>query len=526
MKVPVMKLQFPHFRSGSALLTALFVSLVLLCPFVYELAQAQQMAPEGEELSMDPNSKTDSAKQKYLTLYIGIEHQEKLPFWPDGGEPRGDYKRVTEIKPDRTNGVIIFTPKKVGIATLSIHGKTGQKIYEFRIDVKKSDLTKVAREMRELLGDIEGISIKIVNNRVVVDGQVLLPRDVNRIHSVVKQYEGQASTIVTLSPIAQRKIAQMIENDIRNPEITVRAINDRFILEGMANSESEKNRAYTIAQMYVPNVIVEEAVRDGVVQQIRRDFVINLIEVKQAPPPEPGKIIQLVIHFVELNRSYEKGFRFQWTPNLSDESGITFGNSSNNSNSGIVTSITGTVSNLLPKLNWAKKHGHARVLQSSTLLIQDGSEGNLRSQTRIPYQILNQQGQAGVQFAEAGLVTKVQPRILNARSDSIQLVMDFGVSNYLGSDGGAPIIANNSMQTQIVVRSGQSAAVGGLISSSSNTDYNKFPKDGPDNPILSLYASKNFQRNQSQFVVFVTPIIKSSASAGAEKVKKKFRLRD
>lgn len=507
---------------------SLLLAAVLAWPTSIPTAQAQTtLAPEGDELSMDPSAQKSAGKTKYLTLYIGIEHQEKLAYWPDGGDPRGDYKKVTDIRPDKTNGVIVFTPKKEGIATLTVHSQSGQVIYTFNIDVKRSNLTKVAREMRELLGNVEGISIKIINNRVVVDGQVLLPRDFNRIHSVVKQYDGQASTIVTLSPNAQRKIAQMIENDIRNPEITVRALNEKFILEGVANSTEERNRAIQIAEMYVPDIIVEEAVQDNKVQKIRRNqFVVDLLTIKPQAPPEPGKIIQLVIHFVELNKSYSKGFRFQWMPNLSDESGVTFGNQSNTTNQGIVTSITGTVNNLLPKLNWAKKHGHARVLQSSTLLIQDGKEGILSSTTKIPYSILNQVGQAGVQFADVGLVTNVKPRLFSARSDSVELIMDFSVANYLGSEGGAPLVAQNKMMTQIIVRSGQSAAVGGLISSSSNTDYNKLPADAPENPIISLYASKGFQRNQSQFVVFVTPIIKSSASSGSEKIKKKFRLRD
>jgi len=89
-----------------------------------------------------------------------------------------------------------------------------------------------------------------------------------------------------------------------------------------------------------------------------------------------------------------------------------------------------------------------------------------------------------------------------------------------------PLVSNSQITTVIIVRSGQSAAVGGLISNSSSTDFNKMPKNNGADPIISLYASKAFQRNQSQFVVFVTPIIKSSASQGAEKVKQKFRLRD
>ncbi|MNL77338.1 hypothetical protein D3C87_2034910 [compost metagenome] len=76
----------------------------------------------------------------------------------------------------------------------------------------------------------------------------------------------------------------------------------------------------------------------------------------------------------------------------------------------------------------------------------------------------------------------------------------------------------------MTVRDRQSAAVGGLIRNSTSTGYNR--PSGQKNPIISLYASKEFVKQQSQFVVFVTPMIKTSASAGSEQIKKKFRLRD
>ncbi len=64
------------------------------------------------------------------------------------------------------------------------------------------------------------------------------------------------------------------------------------------------------------------------------------------------------------------------------------------------------------------------------------------------------------------------------------------------------------------------------MSNQSATDYNKAPPGGAENPIFTLLASKSFRRNQSQFVVFITPVIKSSASSGSERIKAKFRLHD
>lgn len=487
----------------------------------------QPSAPDAPERAPIDAPIFDKSRQKMIPLYIGIEHHEKIPYLPADARFKGDFKKVTKVSINRETNTLLFQATREGVATLTIHDGSGRMIYEFRLDVKKSNLTKVANEMKALLNDIEGITIKIVNNRVVVDGQVLLPRDMSRIISVVGQYGDQlASSLVTLSPLAQRKIAMAIQNDINNPEITVRAVNDKFILEGTAESQTDKDKYEAIAQMYVPDIVKEEGEINGKIVKIRKTFVLNLIQVKAAPPKDPGKIIQLVVHYVELNKNYQKSFKFQFTPTLEDNSSIQFSQNSAAAGGGVVSQITGVVSNLLPKLNWAKSHGHARILQSSSLIVLDGQKGDLKNTTRIPYQSVNAQGQPVTQFEEAGFITSITPQILNARSDSIRLTLDFAMKALLGLTDRGPMVSNSSMTTVIIVRSGQSAAVGGLITNETGTDYNKLPKNNATDPIISLFASKSFQRNQSQFVIFVTPIIKSSASQGAEKIKQKFRLRD
>jgi pilus assembly protein CpaC len=277
--------------------------------------------------------------------------------------------------------------------------------------------------------------------------------------------------------------------------------------------------------MYVPDLLKEAGEKDGTIIKIKKTYVLNLIQVKPGAPKDPGKIIQLVIHYVELNKNYQKSFKFQFTPTLSDNSQVSFTNTSTGTG-GIISSLTGVVSNLLPKLNWAKTHGHARVLQSSTLLVLDGQKGEIKNTIKIPYATVNGQNQASTSFEEAGLIANITPVIFNPRSDSIRINMDFAMKSLLGSTAQGPMISNSSMQTVVIVRSGQSAAVGGIISATTSTDYNKLPTNNATDPIISLFASKAFQRNQSQFVVFVTPIIKSSASQGAEKIKQKFKLRD
>jgi pilus assembly protein CpaC len=418
-------------------------------------------------------------------------------------------------------------PKGEGFATLTIHDKRNGKIVaEFRIDVKKSKLDKVVREMRALLGDIEGINIKIVNNRVVVDGQILLPKDLARIYNVVQQFGEQASSLVTLSPLAQKKIAEFISRDINNPEIEVRAVNEKIILQGWANNEEESKRAEIIAKTYLPDIVIEAAEEKGVIKKRKpaNDGVINLIQIKEAAPKPPSKMIQLVVHYVELNKDYSKAFKFQFTPELGDNSQMTF-QAGGSEAGGVISTITGTISNLLPKLNWAKQHGHARILESTSLIVEDGKKGEIKQVTNQPYSVIGQNGTQGTAFAEVGIITAITPTLLGEKSGSVHMEMSFKVSSLVGNtSAGAPITSANEMASTVTVRDRQSAAVGGLIRNSTSTGYNR--PSGANNPIISLYASKDFSKQQSQFVVFVTPIVKASASAGAEQIKKKFRLRD
>lgn len=493
-------------------------------PPVAPALNEKQNPDDPEKQEYEIRSK-DPSKQKTISLFIGFEHTESLPYLPDGAKFKGTYKKVAKIAIDRGSQVLKFTPVKPGFATFSIYDAQDKKIYDFELTVEKSDNAKIAAEIKALLSDIEGITVKNINNKVVVDGQVLLARDMNRIIAVVSEYKDRASSLVTLSPNAQRKIALAIANDINNQEITVRAVNDKFILEGVANDQAEKDKAEAIAQMYVPDLVKEVGEEQGKIIKLRKTFVLNLITVKAAPPKDPGKIIQLVVHFVELNKNFQKSFKFQFTPTLEDNSNISFTNDSR-APGGVVSQITGVVSNLLPKLNWAKQYGHARVLQSSTLIVMDGQKGDLQNVTNVPYQTTGANNTPITQFAEAGMKTAITPTIINPRSDSIRLQMEFMMSSLLGLTDKGPMISKDQLQTVVIVRSGQSAAVGGLISNTTGTDYNKLPKGTATDPIISLYASKSFQRNQSQFVVFVTPIIKASASQGAEKIKEKFRLRD
>jgi pilus assembly protein CpaC len=515
------------------MLTLKWQKLLFIASICMTLATAHAADENDQKMIETDKPKEDLVYEpkgsKFIYLTLGIEQDEKYRDLPDGLKAKGDFSKITDFKQFSDRKIFRFYPKADGLATLTLHDKNNNKVAEYRIVVKKNRLDQVAREIQSLLADIEGITIKIANNKVIIDGQVLLPRDYARIWNVWNEYKDVSAIFVTMSPMSMKRIAEYIAKEINNPEIEVRPINDKIMLTGTVGSDAEKNNILQIATGYMPPVVLDPAEAQKIVQRpARGNGIIDLISVKPVTAPPP-KMIQVVIHYVELSKNYNKSFRFQFMPSLKDDSGIqikTGGASS--STGGFVSEFTATINNLIPKLNWMKSHGHhARVLQSATLLLKENESATLESFRNLPATTVIGSGQTTTTGGgKLGIGTQVSAVLGGERSDTIDLDLKFNISAPAGTAAGGPIIAENKVQTKVSVRNTQSAAVAGLIQNVSNTDYNRLPSDVSTNPILSLYASKDFVRGQSQFVVFATPVIKSSASSGAEKIKKKFRLRE
>ena len=461
--------------------------------------------------------------EESIPLSVGLDSDFSLdPAWRGKIlKFEGTYTKRTRLFHNKQKHTLRFTPIRKGVGSLII--KEGRSILKkYTVSVRETDLTRVAHEIASLLGEINGITISIINNKVVVDGEIFVPRDMKRIYNVVKEYGDKATSLVTLSASAQNKVAQFIEREIGNPNITVKAANEKFILRGTVSTKEERENANIIAQLYAPGVITDPAVQSGAVRDRNvKNVIINLIKVQ--PPPEKkkaqNKLVHMVIHYVELSKDYSDQFRFQWAPGMASAD-YTIGEK-------IGKVITGTISNLLPKLNWAKEFGFARILHSSNLIVEEGEQGSVSSNKEIPYGVLSGAAGMQVQKANVGVQLSIKPNIVGVRKDGVRLEVQFTVSNMVGVVSSGPVISKREIKTLVYVRSGLSAAIGGVISHTNTRNFNREPGgnlEGGADPVFNLLSSKNFTRERSQFVVFVTPFIKSSASTDVEEIKRKFRI--
>ena len=198
------------------------------------------------------------------------------------------------------------------------------------------------------------------------------------------------------------------------------------------------------------------------------------------------------------------------------------------------------MSSLFPKLTTARDHGHARILKQQTLLVKNASDqaGAIDSSLQIFVSSIDDKGNRSLQPVTIQNATRVKARIIRG-SDSIDLGIQINLSSLVSIQNGAPAVANNSLQTQLVVKNGESVALGGNMIDQALAGYNREPSSSGQaatnpsagassgsggSPIFNLKRSKQYTRNKNQYVIFITPEILRTAGAGTEDITRKFRL--
>jgi pilus assembly protein CpaC len=301
-----------------------------------------------------------------------------------------------------------------------------------------------------------------------------------------------------------------------------------IFLEGTVEDEAIAKRANNIALLYLPDLRPGNPLeRDTTAQRLaQRSLIQSLIVVKPPPPKKEEKLLRITINFVELSKDYNKLFGFQWQPGFTADPQIALGSSGSSG-----ASFTATISSLLPKLYESQTTGFARVLKTGTIIVKNRQPAKLVEQTEFPFATTGANGQMGSSSKAVGLTVGVTPSIIG-KTEDIDLDLKLDQTELVGKapTGSAPVTASHKVDTTIIVKSNESAAIGGLMDNSIGTDFNKDPpstgsfSQGTD-PLFNLLHSKAFRKQKSQFVIFVTPQIIENASDGTEDLKKNFRIK-
>ena len=490
-----------------------FVAFIVLSFFCVAIV-AQEETPPDEAL-------------KAVDVVVGLEKIIKLDFVPNtvvklANESLASYQIVPSKKEINLTGL------KAGETTLTLRDTAGDIRARYLVKVTASDQSKVIVQLKELLSDVEGLEIGLKGDSVYVGGHIVVPSDIGKVVVILDKYP-DVLRLVELSPQTQIIIARKMQEEIQKSnfkDVTVRVVNGSFWIEGVVSAEDDSKRVEQIVNAYLPDQIQNLARRTEAVQSIKKRPYEILLTFNAKPKQEPlPKLFKITAQFVELTKGYDRLFSFTWNPVIGGDGGSIAVGKSNSG--GVTTSSSGalaaTISHLFPKLNSAKSAGHARVVESGVVVVKENVQGVIKKQTTIPYQIGNTDNAKAGQ-AVSGFSMNITPKML--QEEKIDLVIDINVSST--SNDATPRTLDNNIKTTIVVKSQESAVIGGVVTNNTSTD---FDKDGDPltitdgAPLFSFVKSKKYSTNRTQFVMFITPELIESASSGATDIERKFRKR-
>lgn len=285
-----------------------------------------------------------------------------------------------------------------------------------------------------------------------------------------------------------------IANDIKNilglSDISVSKVNKTIILEGTVNDQYQKTRAEKVASAYA-------------------DKVVNLLEITQ---PVQVKIEAKV---VEINREAAKNLGIKWSGNgVGTPGNFYFGQSFGNSLAPKAFGNLGTYAPINAQVDALVTNGLAKILSQPNMITLSGDKANIMVGGQIPIPVALNDNRIAIEWKDYGIKMEIAPEVNAEKLIQSKIKAEVSTLDWtdehkieLGVGMKIPPIKLRKAETAIAMSSGQTMAIGGLISSEVTKDVYKVPLLG-DIPILgNLFKSASFSRGETEVIILVTPTI-------------------
>ncbi|MCP4631276.1 MAG: hypothetical protein GY850_48355, partial [bacterium] len=189
---------------------------------------------------------------------------------------------------------ILISGISEGSTNLIIWDKNDQK-KSVMIQVVAQSPGRIAREVRDILSGIEGIKVKALGTRVVIDGTVFRESDLKKITQIAEMYP-QVTSLATLSPTVLDIVATQINNEFQKSgldELKAVRIGSKIVIEGDVPNEQAKKKAEMIAAAF------------GIEAMNFADVGISM-----------EKMVVVKVDFIEISKGDMKNLGIKWADSM------------------------------------------------------------------------------------------------------------------------------------------------------------------------------------------------------------------
>jgi type IV pilus assembly protein PilQ len=154
--------------------------------------------------------------------------------------------------------------------------------------------------------------------------------------------------------------------------------------------------------------------------------------------------------------------------------------------------------------------GVIKIVSSPKIVTQNNKKARILSGQKIPYpaaQAGNSSGAITVSFADANLSLEVTPQITNDGTILMDIHVEKNDANFAQEVAGTPTITQKVIETQVLVKDGGTAIMGGVYKNTNTTSSTGVPFLAKLPLIGWLFRNKNDSDANDELLVFITPRI-------------------
>jgi pilus assembly protein CpaC len=338
-------------------------------------------------------------------------------------------------------GQLLLLAEAAGTTTVSLWLRDGRR-HRLTVNVTEANLDVALDNVRRMLDGTPNVSARIAGDRIVLEGERVADADQRRVATVVEAFGG-----LVVNFVGRVGWEQVLHFDVRIVEVRRGALRDLGV------------RWDTQANGPAVGVIADFATND----------VFRVV-----PPPSATPGLAVAAPPLPLR-----------IPSAATYAGIT--------------------SVLTSRIDLLEQRGDAVLIAQPTLSCRSGGSARFVSGGEIPIPVVDALGSTDVEFREYGVILDVKP--VTDRSGVIYARIDTEISEIDESVRvlGVPGLRKRRSTTELNLREGEVAVLGGLVSRSRGRDVQRVPGVGALPLVGSLFRSTSRREADTELLILITP---------------------
>ena len=404
------------------------------------------------------------------------------------GEPE-----IADVKQVGGGSELLITGMGEGRTTLLVWRINDTRL-SYLVVVRRQDPRELAGEVRALIGEREGVQVRIVGDHVVLEGETLTADDFDRVQQVSQLYPSVKS-FVRPSGNAKRLAAEALNRSLQRnglTGVTASVLGSTLVLDGSVDSRDDLRRLELITRA------AAEKAESFVTVGARRMILVEVDFVEASSGSTKAVGIKPPSSFVSTGEGASATVSVvRPIPGL--DSGQTQKSASLGLSAGAATDFSAAA---------RFDEGAVRVLSRPRLVCASGEKAEFLAGGEIPV-VMVTQNQSAVEFKKFGVLLHITPtadRSGNIAAEIHAEVSDIDRSVSVRANGfDVPGLRVREVKTSVTVRDGETIVLSGLYNSAEDKEVSKVPLLGHIPVLGELFKSRSFVEHKTELAIYVTP---------------------